>query len=130
MRSARKLMQPESRQEAALSPFRDHVFHFASFDERRFGDDHFHCIACWKTIAGPEHAEAEIEGYVTVHEVHYTGFPVAMQYSWVCNECFPRYCDENGWRLSTKSVPEIPEETRRAFDSAYLQYLRHPDPSK
>lgn len=123
-------MRRESRQNAALSPFRDHVFHYASFDEHRFEDDHFHCIACWKTIAGPKHTEAEFEGYVTVHEVHYTGFPVLMQYSWVCNECFLRYGDEYGWKLSIESIPEIPEETRRAFDSAYRKYLRDLDSLK
>lgn len=123
-------MPPESREDAALRPFKDQVFHFASFNERQFVDDHYHCIVCWKTVAGPEHTNVEHEGYVTVHEVHYTGFPVAMQYAWACNECFPRYRDAYGWKLSTESVPEIPEETGRAFNSAYQQYLRNLGHSK
>jgi hypothetical protein len=123
-------MQSEETVVAALRSFRSQVFHFASFDERRFRDDHYHCVACWKTIAAPKRPDVEHEGYVTVHEVHYTGFPVMMQYAWVCSECFPRYRDSYDWKISTESIPEIPEGTRRAFDSAYQEYLRNLGPSK
>ena len=123
-------MQPEEILDASLRNFRNQVFHFALFDERCFLDDHYHCIACWKKVAGPEYTNAEHEGYVTLHEAHYTGFPIMMQYAWVCNECFPRYQDSYGWKFSTDSVPEIPEETRRAFSVAYQKYLSGLDSSK
>ena len=123
-------MQPEEILDAALRNFRDHVFHFASFDARRFLDDHYHCIACWKKLAGLEYTNAEHVGYVTVHVLQYTGFPIAMQYAWACNECFPRYQDTYGWKLSTESVPEIPEGIRHAFSAAYQKYLSDLDSSK
>jgi len=116
--------EPESLRDASLRPFRDHVFHFAPFDEVQFHDDHYHCIACGRVIAGLQHVGSEREGYVTLHQIHYTGMPVLFQYVWVCSECFPRYQEPYGWRISTESVPEIPTGSDHAFDLAYREYLR------
>ena len=108
--------------DASLHLFSGYVFHFATFDEQRFGDDHYHCHGCWKTITEPKY-KGEHEGYVTIHKVQYAGFPVSMQYSWVCNECFLRYRETYRWQVSPESVPEIPIEVMRAFDAAYKTYL-------
>jgi hypothetical protein len=110
-------------QDPALRRFSNHVFYFAAFNERQFHDDHYHCIACWKKIMEPQYEGTEHEGYVTLHESHYTGFPVMMQYAWVCKECFPRFRETYSWELSTGSVPEIPVEVHRAFSAAYQEFL-------
>jgi hypothetical protein len=109
--------------DASLRPFTNHTFYFAIFDEDRFQDDHYHCIACWRTITALDRPNVEHEGYVTVHDVHYTGFPVLLQYAWSCKECFQRYRDAYGWKLSPETISEISPEANRAFDSAYQEYL-------
>jgi len=100
-------MQPDDTLDAVLRPLRNQVFHFASFDEARFVDDHCHCVACRKIIAGPEHADVQHDGYVTWYEVHDAGFPAMKQYAWACNACFPRYRDSYGWKISAESIPEV-----------------------
>jgi hypothetical protein len=112
-----------ARQDATLRPFLNHLFYYAVFDAKRFHDDHEHCLACWRTITALDRADVDHDGYVTLHEVQYTGFPVSVQYSWACKECFARYREAYGWQLSSGSAPEIPEETRRAFSVAYQEYL-------
>jgi hypothetical protein len=109
--------------DARLKPFTNRVFHFTVFNEQKFGDDHYHCIGCWRTIADPTHENTLNEGYVTIHKVQYTGFPISTQYAWACNDCFAKYSGDYGWQVSSEAVPAIPDEINRPFDAAYKEYL-------
>ena len=108
----------ESPERAALRPLTGHIFHLATFTEGFFGDAGAHCRACWKVIS----PAAERDGYVTVLNVQYTGLPILMQYAWVCKDCFARYRDQHGWRVSPEEVRKIPAEVTEQFDAAYRRY--------
>jgi hypothetical protein len=110
---------------AALRPFRDHVFYFAAYDKKHFRDVEYHCIGCFQTIAESDHPNVAHEGYVTIHHVRYTGFPVLLQYAWVCKECFDTYRSEYTWTLSQDKVPELTSDANIHFDSAYQEHLKN-----
>lgn len=110
--------------DASLRPFCDHTFEFATFHETRFKTTDAHCISCWKRIAPPGKKEAENVGYVTIHEVNYKDLPPLVQYAWVCNDCFARYGNDYGWKVSKQRIPQIPAETEHVFAAAYRDYLK------
>ncbi|MBI3210963.1 MAG: hypothetical protein HYZ37_18925 [Candidatus Solibacter usitatus] len=87
----------------ALLRYANQTFCLAAFDERRFDNDHAHCMACWQKIAEPQrvqrHEPIEYDGYVTVHAV-------SAQYHWVCKTCFAQFGERYGWQVS-ETLPEI-----------------------
>lgn len=57
----------------------------ATFTLKKFvsanGNDHEHCVFCWKKITDLSIEDSETEGYCTMYEK--TG-----QTQWICKDCF------------------------------------------
>ena len=60
----------------------------ATFTLKKFvsanGNDHEHCVFCWKKITDLSIEDCETEGYCTMYEK--TG-----QTQWICKDCFDEF---------------------------------------
>lgn len=104
------------------SLYQGHRFHRAAYSQKEFGDDHDHCLRCFRTIAETGHKNSDSEGYVAIHDVQYEGLPKHRIYKWACSDCFSKYRVALGWIIEDGPVPPIDPVETEEFMAAYRRW--------